>query len=54
VRPEGVAKVMAAFFAEHDAQGAPAAAAPSTQAAPSPSGEDDAVCEDILLDAFAR
>ncbi len=55
VRPEGVATAMAAFFAEHDAQDARAAAAPSMPkpAAPSSSGEDDAVCEDILLDAFA-
>lgn len=52
VRPEGVANVMAAFFAEHEAQDAPASAAPSTQAATASSGKDDAVCEDILLDAF--
>ena len=52
VTPDGVARVMDIFFAAQE--GMPAVARAQAPAAlPDPSS-DDAVCEDILLDAFAR
>lgn len=53
VSAEGVAAVMDAFVAAHD--GAAAAASPAPAPAPKASAtQDDVVCEDILLDAFAQ
>lgn len=52
VSPEGVAKIMDIFLAAHGLAPAPAAAA-----APDPEDEgeaDDVVCDDLLLQAFAR
>lgn len=51
VTPEGVATVMATFFAEQDAGDAPL---PVTAPASPASTDDDVICEDALLDAFAR
>ena len=58
VEPEGVATVMATFFAEQDPDGEAAPAAPASSrrrvSASSAEDEDDLVCEDALLEAFAR
>lgn len=55
VTPEGVATVMATFFAEQDAGGdAAPLAAPVAPRAHTVADEDDVVCEDALLEAFAR
>lgn len=53
VRAAGVDAVMAAFFAEHDPAGAVAAPA-ETAATDDDMPEDEAVCEEILLEAFSR
>jgi GSCFA family protein len=57
VRPDGVEAAIAAFAAEHDPDAAsPVQAMQQESAAPPPapeSAEDDAICEEILLDAFA-
>jgi hypothetical protein len=56
VAPHGVAAVMKTFFAAHQpgAQAiAPTPPAPDIAAEPD-SAEDDVVCEEMLLDAFAR
>ncbi|QXT39300.1 GSCFA domain-containing protein [Gymnodinialimonas ceratoperidinii] len=53
VRPEIVAQIMQTFLAAHGLGGAPDAAASPNPTNPSTESESDAVCEDILLDAFA-
>lgn len=53
VRPEGVEAAMRLFFAEHDPDGS-AEAAPEIRRERDPDEEaEDAVCEDLLLEAFA-
>lgn len=55
ISAEGVAAVMGAFVAAHDAIGA--ASGPGDRPAPAgepPTAQNDVVCEDILLDAFAQ
>jgi hypothetical protein len=55
IRPEGVAAAMAGFLAEHDPDGAPPQEAASAELQlPEDDAAGDAICEDILLDAFAR
>lgn len=53
VTPEGVATVMATFFAAQDAGGAATSPAPAPTAA-APSTDDETVCEDAMLEAFSR
>ncbi|MBT0958076.1 GSCFA domain-containing protein [Alphaproteobacteria bacterium KMM 3653] len=52
VTPEGVGNAMRVFFEAHDPGGTPKAE-PAQGAAPE-GGEDDLVCEEILLEAFAK
>lgn len=52
VTPEGVANAMRVFFAQHDPTDGDQAAAKPAPAADS--SDDDLVCEEVLLDAFAK
>ena len=54
VTPEGVATVMAAFFAEQDAGGADVPVAAPVVPKPVAADDDDVVCEEALLEGFAR
>lgn len=53
VTPEGVATVMATFFAEQDTGGEALAPMPAPRTASEPA-EDDVICEEALLEAFSR
>jgi hypothetical protein len=55
VHPSGVASVMRVFFDAHGMaeQAEPPAPAPRKAAPPAPPSEEDVVCEEMLLEAFA-
>lgn len=53
VRPEIVTQIMQCFLSAHGLRGEEGAAAAEEPSAPNVPPEDDAICEDILLDAFA-
>jgi hypothetical protein len=53
IRPEGVAAAMACFLGEHAGEAMPVPA-PTPEQAPLQSAAEDVVCEDIILDMFAR
>lgn len=53
VRPEIVAQIMQSFLSAHGLRGEEGAAAAEEPSAPNATPKDDAICEDILLDAFA-
>jgi hypothetical protein len=54
VRPEAVDKVMAIFLAAHGLSDAPPVAAPPDEPEDDSDAEDDLVCDEVLLQAFAR
>ncbi|RMH43080.1 MAG: GSCFA family protein, partial [Alphaproteobacteria bacterium] len=54
VTPAGVETVMRTFFAAHDPGGKAPGRAPDADARPATGGENDVVCEEALLEAFAK
>jgi GSCFA family len=54
VKNEGVEAVMKTFFAEHEPDGRRAPAPQRAKTQPEESADDEVVCEEALLEAFAR